>query len=152
MLINGRQHTILGIMPSGFRYPYGAEAWVPLGLGPSSEEWTRGNLNISARLATGSSLEAAREEMEIIAARLRVERPGTNAGVGISMVPIKEEILEGMDAKVRALLGASVFVLLIAGVNVATLVLTRIQRTKHELSVKMALGARAIDISRPILA
>ncbi len=152
MVINGRPHTVLGVLPPGFRYPYSAEIWVPLGLGPESEEWTRGNLNISARLGPGSSIQLAREEMEAVAQRLEEERPETNEGVGVALVTIEAEVLEGMDAKVKALLGAALFVLLIACANVATIVMARLQRAQAEMAVRLALGASRRDMARPILA
>jgi putative ABC transport system permease protein len=151
IVINGRPHTIVGVMPLGFRYPYSAEVWVPLGLGPESDEWTRGNLNISARLASGATFEAAREEMEAIATGLRDERPTLNAGTGVRLIHIRDEVLEGVDAKVRALLLAAIFVLLIASANVASMVLARMQHREREVAVQIALGASRSDIARPIL-
>jgi putative ABC transport system permease protein len=152
LVIGGRPHTVLGVMPQGFRYPYAAEAWVPLGLGPESDEWTRGNLNISARLVPDASFESAREEMERIAVGLQEERPLSNAGVGVEPILIRDEVLEGVDTKVRALLGAAIFVLLIGCANVATMVLARMKGRDRELAVRAALGASGSDLARPILA
>jgi putative ABC transport system permease protein len=152
LVVNGRPHRVVGVLPRGFRYPYSAEIWVPLALGPESEEWSRGNLNISGRLAPGSSMDAAREEMEAIALRLAQERPETNRGIGVALIRIEEEVLEGMDAKVKALLGAALFVLLIACANVATIVMARLQRAHGEMAVRLALGAGRREMARPILA
>lgn len=151
MVIGGRPHTILGVMPEGFRYPYSAEVWIPMGLGSDSEEWTGRFLNVSARLAEGVTPQRAVREMTSIAARLEEERPEANRDSGVRLISLREEILEGMDEKVRALFWAAIFVLLIATANVASMVLARAERQQNELSVRLALGAGRGDLVRPVL-
>lgn len=151
LVIGGRPHTVVGVMPEGFRYPYSAEVWVPLGLGPESPAWDAGILNVSARLADEATEEAARQELAAISVELERERPELNRGVGIRTIPLRDEILEGMDEKVRALFWASVFVLLIATANVASMVLARAQRQRGELAVRTALGAGRAALVRPML-
>ncbi|MGD2067565.1 MAG: ABC transporter permease [Gemmatimonadota bacterium] len=151
IVVAGRAYTVVGVMPEGFRYPYSAEVWLPLGLSPDAEEWERGILNVSARMVEGATLEGVRAELDAVASSLAAERPDTNQGSGIRVIPIREEVLEGMDQKVRALLWAALFVLLIATANVASMVLARAQRRQDELSVRVALGASRLDLVRPVL-
>lgn len=152
MVIAGQPHTILGVMPPGFRYPYSAEVWIPLGLGPGSFEWDNRRLNVSARLRDGVTVEEARRELDRVAAQLAQDWPDTNAGSGVVIRPIREEVLEGVDQKVVALLWAAVFVLLIGAANVASMMLARMHGKEREIAVRVALGAGRNALIRQVLA
>ena len=154
IVLNGASHEVLGVMPESFAYPGDAEFWVPLApVGPYEELLrARGSywLTIVGRLKPGVTREAAQSEMDAIAARLEQEYP-VNAGIGIRLVPMHEEIVGDVKRPLWILLGAVYFVLLIACTNVANLLLTRAASRQRELAIRSALGAGRGRLLRQML-
>src|SRR6266850_3969452 len=142
--LNGVSHEVLGVMPESFACPEDAEFWVPLAPVGQYEELftTRGSywLTVIGRLKPGIAREGAQSEMDAIAARLEKEYP-VNAGIGIRLVPMHEEVVGDVKRPLWILLGAVCFVLLIAWTNVANLLLTRGASRQRELAIRSALGA-----------
>lgn len=153
LVIDGRPHTVIGVMPPGFRYPYAGEAWIPMGIDPAAEDYaTNTGLNVTGRLADGVDPAAARAELESLAALLALDGSDGNRLRGYTFKSISEEVLEGMPRRVAALLGAAVFILLIGATNVASTVLARLHLEERELNVQVALGAGRSDLARRFLA
>lgn len=150
--VNDRAHTVIGVMRPGFRYPYAAEMWVPLGIDPSAADYGDRALNVSARLDPEASVASSREAVRRLGAALRESAPDTNAGVDFLITPIREEILEGIDRQAVALMWAAVLVLMIAAANVASMVLARMIVEGRETSVVLALGASRSDVLRRLVA
>jgi putative ABC transport system permease protein len=154
IVLNGDSHEVLGVMPESFAYPEDAEFWVPLApVGPYERLLrARGSywLTIVGRLKPGVSRETAQSEMDAIAARLEQEYP-SNAGIGIRLVPMHEEIVGDVKRPLWILLGAVCFVLLIACTNVANLLLTRAASRQRELAIRSALGAGRGRLLRQML-
>ena len=128
VMLNGVSHEVIGVMPEGFAYPENAELWTPLA---PSERYanamrSRGSfwLTVVGRLRPDATRESAQSEMDTIAARLERQYP-VNAGLGVRLVPMHEEIVGEVKRPLMILLGAVCFVLLIACANVANLLLTR---------------------------
>jgi putative ABC transport system permease protein len=150
---------ILGVMPASFEYPVGAirptEVWIPNVFQPA--DLVRANefsyrLQVIGRLRDGTSLEQARAQMNQITARLAAETPRWFEDRVASVQPLREYLTRGVRTWMLMLLGAVGFVLLIACVNLATLMLVRLSARSRELVIRTAIGASRWDLVRALLA
>jgi putative ABC transport system permease protein len=144
--LDGMPYEIIGVMPEGFDNPiFGLtvrpEAWLPLALAENGLD-RRGNDHfVVARLATGVTLGQAQQELTRISEVLKQQYPDTNQSVAAQVAPLKESVVRGVRPAVLLLMGAVLFVLLIASSNVAHLLLTRSIAREREFAVRRALGA-----------
>ncbi|HEX7183014.1 MAG TPA: ABC transporter permease [Thermoanaerobaculia bacterium] len=141
---NGEPATIIGVMPQGFAFPVNQQAWTTLRLDPLRTERGQGRtLEVLGRLKPRVTLERARAELAGIAKAIAAEHPETNEGREARVKPIMEEFIEGpLRALFYLMLGACLFVLLIACTNVASLMMARASRRTREIAIRSALGAQ----------
>lgn len=152
--LNNESYTVAGVMPREFQFaPFWAtraELWAPLELGGRVHNRGGNSLRIFARLAPGVTLSAARAEMALVTSRLEAKYPGTNRGVQVT--PLKDNVVGSVEAPLRLALGAVGFVLLIACVNVAHMLLARTAERRKEIAIRTALGAARSRIVSQVLA
>ena len=140
--LNGKNRTVIGVMPASFRFPdKDAELWVPL----SPDAQLRNNRNALwlkavGRLKPGVTLEQARADMGTIAGRLE-QQYDFMSGYGVNLVPIHDQVVGSVRPAMLVLLAAVALVLLIACANVANLLLVRAAAREREIAVRAALGA-----------
>lgn len=144
--LDRQPYEIIGVMPAGFDNPiFGLterpQMWVPLALAENGLD-RRGNDHfVVARLASGVSFSQAEQELVGISADIKQENPDTNQNVIAHVAPLKESVVRGVRPAMLLLLGAVLFVLLIAASNVAHLLLTRSVVREREFALRQALGA-----------
>lgn len=137
--LDGVPHTVIGVMPRGLNYPYGAELWRLWDFDP--DEGATHNLNVQARLAPGVTLAQAQTELDLVAERQARAYPETSRGYRIAARPTRENLIEGEDRLVVLLLTGVGLVLLVAAANVVSLLMARTVARARELAIRASLGA-----------
>ena len=143
--VGGQDYAIVGVMPKGMPFfddlPR-TDLWVPLSYAPKDEMNTRGNhyLSVVARLKPGVTIERAAVEMSAVAKQIERQFP-ENKGLGAKVVAVREQLVGDVRPALLILLGAVAFVLLIACVNIANLMLARATARQQEFAVRAAMGA-----------
>ena len=142
--INDRPHTVVGVMPPGFRFPDRAELYLPLRLEVGTVERSTRTFAAIGVLKPGVTLAAAQADAAAVSARLAREHPETNRGYGVRVLSFRDsQVPRDARAITTALMGSVAFVLLIVCANVGTLFLLRNAMRRRELAVRSAIGASA---------
>jgi putative ABC transport system permease protein len=154
--LDGNPHTVVGVMPPGFRQPDPGsldpiQIWVPLPDGTEFEPRRSHSYQVLGRMAPGTTLEGVREELSQIAEGLEGDYPESNRGAGVR-VELAHEVLFGeAGGQLMLILGAALVVLFIATANIASLQIARASSRKGEMAVRGALGGSRSRILRQLL-
>src|SRR5439155_11547804 len=152
--LNGLSATIIGVMPEVMQFPFNAELWLP------EAQWLQGvpernrsvhNYIVFGRLADGVTLKQAQAEMATIGAKLQRDYPKEDKG----LTPFVDRFGAINGGPIRtvlwSLMGAVVFVLLIACANVANLLLARAADRAREIGIRFSVGATRLMVIRQLL-
>ncbi len=154
LILDDAAYTVVGVLPREFHFaPRGAaEFWTTLH-DPTNCEKRRSchNLFGVARLKNGVSVEAALADMKSIAAQLEKQYPDSNLGQGALVMPLSEAIVGDIRPILLVLLSGAGLLLLIACVNVSSLLLVRAENRKREMAVRGALGASPARLVRQFI-
>jgi len=150
--LDGHPYTIVGVLPKGFHFApvEDAEFWTTLHRSLTEDRGEHG-LSAVARLRDGVTIEAARTEMESIAGQLARQYPDADGGRGATVMPLTEAIIGNFRPILLVLLAGAGMLLVIACVNVASLLLVRSESRRREMALRGALGASSGRLMRQFL-
>ena len=158
MTLDGTGYTVVGVIPAEFdlltRSFRNSEVYVPIGQWKNNFLLNRGaglGIHGIGRLKPGVSIEQARADMDEVTRNLIAAFPDTDKGIGAAVFPLKQDMLGDVKPFLLLLLGAVCFVLLIACVNVANLLLARSTSRSREFAIRAALGAGKGRLIRQLL-
>jgi predicted permease len=149
--LSGDAYTIVGVLPASFQFARsgGAEFWTTLHAnGHCDVRRSCHSLTGVARLKDGVSVEKADAEMKAIAAQLEKQYPDSNRGQGAIVEPLSEVIVGDVRPILLVLMAGAVLLLIIACVNVSSLLLVRSESRRREIAVRGALGASQARLIR----
>ncbi|MHB1329548.1 MAG: ABC transporter permease, partial [Gemmatimonadales bacterium] len=159
--LNGTARTIIGVMPPGFHFPRGAELPSGFQFGSRTDLWAtlempsdltarRGNRNLAVvgLPKSGSDQAAVNADLALVMRSLAERYPVMHAETLLRAAPILETAVAPVRPALLVLLGAVGFLLLIACVNVSSLLLTRTEARRREIAVRTAIGAASGRLAR----
>lgn len=153
LALDGRPHTVVGVMPDGFAMPSDEAVWAPKVLaGWEKQSRTSNFYFVFGRLRAGVSVAEAESDLRGVAAGLSREFPRTNADVGVAVVPLPEQMVGRARKALLLLLGAVGLVLAVVTASVASMQLARAASREREFAVRSTLGAGPGRVARQLLA
>ena len=150
--INGRPHTVIGVMPPRFAFPETTRLWVTLAPYADKAPRTARNLQVFARIKPGVSRDQAAADFAGMAGRLASDYPTENRDWSTAVRPLSDWMLPDEPRLIiLSMMGAVTLVLFVACSNVANLLLARASVRHREISIRAALGAGRARIIRQLL-
>jgi putative ABC transport system permease protein len=152
MRLDGEPYTVIGVMPAGFTQPNPTDAWIPLDVPAGDRVAITGARHYSmyGRLADGSTLPAAELEAKDFTART-VAANADNREFWYAVKPMRDKLLGGADATVILVQQGAGVLLLLAVLNLASLLIAWGFERQQELAVRQALGAAGVRVFRILL-
>ena len=153
LMMNGTPWQVIGVLPGSFEDPLqpNVELWGPENLQPGGpNDWDNNRLSAIARLRPGATIGAAQAEAHLLVSR-QATNYGTDVVTSVRILPLQDDLVGAAGPMLYALMAAVGLLLLLACVNVATLMLARAAARTHEITVRAALGSARWRIIRQLL-
>jgi len=155
--MDGEVHDVIGVMPSAFKFPrvwgHGAEFWRPIDFDQPAWKKNRDShwFWVLGRMRPDVTIERARADMETISGRLAQQYPKTNTDVIAKVVGLKDQLTKNVKPALLVLFATVGFLLLIACVNIANLLLAKAVGRQREIVIRLAVGSSRWRLIRQLL-
>jgi len=153
LTLDNKPYLIVGVLPASFRFPGEFDVWLPIALDPVKE--TKGDffsiVEVVGRLKTTATNTGAQSELSLIAQQASAQVNEPSAIAPVEVVPLQRQLVSGVRLTVLILWGAVGLVMLLACVNVASLMISRTLSRQREMAVRAAVGARRWQLIRQLL-
>ena len=153
LTLDNKLYSIVGVMPASFRFPGEFDVWLPIALDPVRE--TKGDfvslIEVVGRLKPAATLTGAQAELSLIARQAGEHMSEPWSVATLEVVPLHTQLVSGVRLTVLILWGAVGLVMLLACVNVASLMISRTISRRREMAVRAAVGARRWQLIRQLL-
>jgi putative ABC transport system permease protein len=154
LTLDNKPYTIVGVVPNNFRFPGEFEVWLPLALDPVKEfqgDWFQ-LVEVVGRLKPGATLAGAQSELAFVSRQVSQQQGKEPLPLAPAEVaPLQQQLVAGVRVTVLVLWGAVGLVMLLACVNVASLMISRTLARQREMAVRAAVGARRWQLIRQLL-
>ena len=149
--IDNQSLPVVGVLPPNLGFPKAADVWVPREMFPPDTSRTAHNWGVIARLRPGVTLDTARADLSAIGHQLKQETGAGTDASDFALIPLQEYLVGNARPALLIILAAVGFLLLVAGTNVANLLLAQMTARQKEFAVRAALGAGRLRLAQQFL-
>ena len=149
--VDGVDSNVVGVMPPSFNYPADTEIWTTCNTEPPNPNRSAGTWPVIGLLKQGTTIEQARADLTLIAKQLRQEQGDKTTAVDFAVTPLQQFLTRNIRQGLLLLLGAVGLLLLVACANFSTLLLGQLMSRQREFTLRVALGASRVRLTRQVL-